>query len=518
MKLDRPFAVLAGLTAVLLLWWGATTRTPRASLIRARFSPRVAFDAPAPRPGSVPQDRAEELPPPDPVLTQSAQRRFSSPVSNGAADGGIARAPEETEPQAGSPSSLSAGGVNLPGGSAAPTAHYAYGYSPAAAPSDAIGSSPRGPSVRERPSGEGPGPAPKSAPQEHADDTASTDPGNVSPPEVVAPEERKLAGAAGNLVKATHTLKNRGDAAAMRAGTGAAAGIMRQLDRDRKVDTGIRGAIADLQSSGRPVTMESVTEAAGDVLKENGLTPEDVDMETAIARASAPPEPPIPPEVLTNTVRAIVSTPPLPPEVEAEIQKMADKPPPPRAPAPRGALSAFAQNKDVFDKALKNFGVKPEHILGILGVETTWGRNTGKYPLPATLLAISRKTDKNGRPTKAAIQAGRDLAALARLSAQGNLGGLAPGQVRGSYAGAMGIPQFLPTSWEAYSRSPDGGKRDPFNFGTAAYSVGNYLKVHGYNKDVARSIWGYNHSQEYVDKVLGLSADVKAALNTAAKP
>lgn len=518
MKLDRPFAVLAGITAVLLLWWGATSRTPRASLMRARFSPRLTSNAPEPRPVSAPQNRAAELPPPDPVLTQSAQRRFSSPVSNGAADGGIAGAAGENEPQEGSPASPSPGGVNLPGGYAAPTARYTYGYSPASTPSNETGSSPRGPSVRDNPPAESPGPAPKSAPKEHADDPASADPGSESPPEMVAPEEKKLAGAAGSLVKATRSLKDRGDAATMRAGAGAAAGIMRQLDIDNKVDSGIRGAIADLQSSGRPVTMESVTEAAGGVLRENGLTPEDVDMETAIARASAPPEPPVPPEVLTNTVRAIVSTPPLPPEVEAEIQKMADKPPPPRAPAPRGALSAFTQNKDVFDKALRNFGVKPEHILGILGVETSWGRNTGKFPLPATLLAISRKTDKNGRPTKAAIQAGRDLAALARLSAQGNLGGLTPGQIRGSYAGAMGIPQFLPTSWEAYSRAPDGGKRDPFNFGTAAYSVGNYLKVHGYNKDVARSIWGYNHSQEYVDKVLGLSADVKAGLNTAPKP
>ena len=82
----------------------------------------------------------------------------------------------------------------------------------------------------------------------------------------------------------------------------------------------------------------------------------------------------------------------------------------------------------------------------------------------------------------------------------------------------MGIPQFLPTSWEAYSRAPDGGKRDPFNFGDAAYSVGNYLRVHGYSKNVPRSIWGYNHSQEYVDKVLGLSADVKESLNANGAP
>lgn len=203
---------------------------------------------------------------------------------------------------------------------------------------------------------------------------------------------------------------------------------------------------------------------------------------------------------------------PLTPAEEVEVQRLADQPPPPRAPAPRGALDAFRRHKDVFDKALKDFGVKPEHILGILGVETGWGRNTGKFPLPATLKSISQRTGPDGRPTKQAKQAARDLAALARLSAQGNLGGLKPDQVRGSYAGAMGIPQFLPSSWEALSRSPDGGKRDPFDFGDAAYSVGNYLRAHGYSKNVAGSIWGYNHSQEYVEKVMGLSDKVKGGL------
>ena len=241
-------------------------------------------------------------------------------------------------------------------------------------------------------------------------------------------------------------------------------------------------------------------------------------METAIARASGPPPPPVAPGAYADAAKEVAAAPVLPPAMLAEIEQFAMKPPPPRAASPTGTLDAFKKNKDVFDKALKDFGVKPEDILAILKVETDLGRNTGKYPLPGTLKAISQRVGPDNRPTKAAIQAGRDLVALTRLQAEGQLGGLTVNQVYGSYAGAMGTPQFLPTSWAAYSRAPDGGPRDPFNFGTAAYSVGNYLKVHGYNKDVARSIWGYNHSQEYVDKVQGVSAAVKVNLSAAATP
>ena len=158
--------------------------------------------------------------------------------------------------------------------------------------------------------------------------------------------------------------------------------------------------------------------------------------------------------------------------------------------------------------------MRPEHILGILGVETVWGRNTGNLPLVGVLQERA-KENEGGNPTKRAVQSANDLLALARLSATERLGGRLPADIKGSYAGAMGIPQFLPTSWEAYARTPQGKTLDPFDFATAAYSVGNYLRVHGYSRDVSKSIMAYNHSQAYVDKVLGLSADVKAGLDKA---
>ncbi|MDD5304143.1 MAG: lytic murein transglycosylase [Elusimicrobia bacterium] len=484
-------AVPAAAAAFALLWWAAASRKPapdaRTLLVERRAAAPPPSEEPD-RPAPAPEAPTAELAPPEPVLTRSAQRRFSSPASQGAS-GGIAgaEAPDEA------PAPRLGGGVNMPGGYGAPTASVGRFEPAPGSPETARG----GGAVPRAPEAAGP----KAAP---ADD--------ASPSGAPAPGDTRVTGAAAGLVTAARGLKARGDAAAMRADASLEAGLMRQIAVDGKVDAGIRKAISDIQSSGRPVTMEAVNEAAEGVLKDNGLTPDDVDLPTAIARASGPPPPEVPRAAYLDAVQAIVSAPPLDPAQRVEIQKLADKPPPPRAPAPRGALDAYRQNKGVLDKALKDFGVKPEHILGILGVETSWGRNTGKYPLPATLKAISERTGPDGRPTKQARQAGRDLAALARLSAQGNLGGLSPNQVRGSYAGAMGIPQFLPSSWESLSRSPDGGKRDPFDFGDAAYSVGNYLRAHGYAKDVPGSIWGYNHSQEYVDKVLGLSASVKASL------
>jgi len=458
---------------------------------------REAYNGPA-RPDSAPEpppETARELAAPEPVLQQSAQRRFSSLAAHGAS-GGIAGTEEEAMTPTGERRHRGGGNAEMPGG---------YGTPSASAGFFGTGTQGGGPTITR-------GGTPSGA----AGKNSAAD-GGGAPGDAVAPGDKQVTGAAASLVGAARDLKSRGDAAAMKAASSAQAGIMRQLDLDKKVDAGIRAGISDLQSSGRPVTPQAIAKVAEGVMIENGLDPADSDMGSAVARAMGPPPPDIPPAAYAAAVQAIVSSPPLEPAVQAEVERLADKPPPPRSPPPRGALDAFRKHGGVFDKALDDFGVKPEHILGILGVETGWGRNTGKFPLPSTLLAISRRTNSQGRPTKQAAQASRDLAALARLAATDNLGGLTPQQVRGSYAGAMGIPQFLPTSWEAYSRAPDGGKRDPFNFGTAAYSVGNYLRAHGYSRDVPRSIWGYNHSQEYVDKVLGLSADVKAGLNAAEK-
>jgi len=76
--------------------------------------------------------------------------------------------------------------------------------------------------------------------------------------------------------------------------------------------------------------------------------------------------------------------------------------------------------------------------------------------------------------------------------------------VRGSYAGAIGIPQFLPSSTLRWSVDGDGdGRVDLNTLPDAVASVGNYLKQHGWTpeapfRDKWRAVWEYNHSEHYV--------------------
>jgi len=326
--------------------------------------------------------------------------------------------------------------------------------------------------------------------------------------EAVSSPDGRLSAAAASVLAAARDFKISGGTEA----SGLEVALLRQLDADKKVDHGLRGVIADLQRSGQPVTPEALAQAAGEVLAANGLNVQDVDVEIALARASSPPPKPIDPGLYAQAARAIVADPPNAATRVAILKRAENPPPPPRAPPPEGAIAAYQKHRAVFDRARAEYGVQPQHILGILGVETRWGRVTGDHPLRDTLLALAEQGGGDGQPTRRARQAQRDLAALTRLATQGDLGPLAPKQVRGSWAGAMGVPQFLASSWEAYSRDADGNGRDPFSFPDSVLSVANYLKDHGYNQDVSRAIYGYNHSQAYVNKVLRLSAQVEVGL------
>lgn len=497
MKFDRRWAAGAGVAALLLWWLAAASRRPP-RIERAFIVPRGAAGAVPDQPGVAPTvaSEASGLEAPAPVLRRSAERRFSNPESSGGADGGL---PGET--RAASAARLEIGGASMPGGYGAPTAGGGSSYG------GAVGGGPPGSATT---------PAGKASDGER---TAKSDvpAAGGKPRDSGAPEDKSLTGTAGNLAEAARSLKNRGDIAALRAGAGFEAGLLRGLEQDAKVDAGIRKGIADLQSSGQQATPEAVAKIAEGVLKDNGLTPADVNMDVTIARASAPPGTPATPAALSEAVKNMSSTPPLEPWMQEELNRLADKPPPPRSPPPKGAIDAFVKYKSTFEAAHREFGVRPEDDDSILGIETTWGRNQGTYPIVRTLELISQRTDSQGRRTRAAIQAENDLKALARLAAQDKLGGMRPSEIKASYAGAMSPAQCLPSSCEAYSRSPDGSKPDPFDFKHAIFFVASYLKAHNYAKSVPGSILGYNHSQEYVNKVMKLSADIKPGIEAAAK-
>jgi membrane-bound lytic murein transglycosylase B len=81
--------------------------------------------------------------------------------------------------------------------------------------------------------------------------------------------------------------------------------------------------------------------------------------------------------------------------------------------------------------------------------------------------------------------------------------------LKGSYSGAFGIPQFVPTSFMQWGADGDGdGKIDLFSEADAICSVANYLKINGWAHSKAshrRAIYNYNRSDDYGQAVLGLA-------------
>lgn len=83
--------------------------------------------------------------------------------------------------------------------------------------------------------------------------------------------------------------------------------------------------------------------------------------------------------------------------------------------------------------------------------------------------------------------------------------GMSGSTAKSSYAGAVGPMQFLPSTFRAYAYDGNGdGVKDITNVYDAIYSAARYLKACGY-PDVRQALYGYNHSDSYVNKVLGVA-------------
>jgi hypothetical protein len=89
-----------------------------------------------------------------------------------------------------------------------------------------------------------------------------------------------------------------------------------------------------------------------------------------------------------------------------------------------------------------------------------------------------------------------------------------------SSAGALGWMQFIPSSWRAYGVDANkDGRKDPYNPVDAIFAAARYLKAAGYEDDVRRAIFAYNHADWYVDSVMlrarlisGVPADLVGSL------
>jgi membrane-bound lytic murein transglycosylase B len=128
-------------------------------------------------------------------------------------------------------------------------------------------------------------------------------------------------------------------------------------------------------------------------------------------------------------------------------------------------------NGRLIERVARRYGVDPFIVLAIIGVETNYGTITGSHRVIDALVTLGFYY-----PRRADFFA-RELAEFFRLAREEDL---PLEEVQGSYAGAMGVGQFIPSSYRAYAVDFDGsGSRDLWrSLPDALASVANYLAVH----------------------------------------
>lgn len=149
-----------------------------------------------------------------------------------------------------------------------------------------------------------------------------------------------------------------------------------------------------------------------------------------------------------------------------------------------GGRAFLAQHRDRLARVEQRFGVPAEIIVSIIGVETSYGANTGSYPVIDALYTLGFAYPRSGDPAKADREARREAFfrnELGMLFALGKAEGFDVGTLTGSYAGAMGWGQFMPSSYLEFAVDGDGdGRRDLFtNADDVFASIANYFVAKG---------------------------------------
>jgi len=201
--------------------------------------------------------------------------------------------------------------------------------------------------------------------------------------------------------------------------------------------------------------------------------------------------------------------------------------------ARRNAIRFYEKHYRYFEEAYAEFGVPKSVILAIIQVETNCGSYTGRSQTFHGLARLSTARDpsnikanfemakvKNSSTTLAQVIARAKWLeqeflphSIATIKLSKRMG-IHPLELRGSAAGAIGIPQFLPGNIDRFGHDGNGDKIiDLFEPADAIPSVAKYLKHHGWSSPTAmeeheqrKVIWAYNRSDSYIDTVLKMSS------------
>lgn len=140
-------------------------------------------------------------------------------------------------------------------------------------------------------------------------------------------------------------------------------------------------------------------------------------------------------------------------------------------------IQFWQENKETLDAAQAKYGVPPEIITAIVGVETSYGRNTGSWKAIDALATLGFDYPPRAKFFRSEL---KHLFLLERDA------GIDISQVKGSYAGALGMPQFIPSSYRAYAVDGDNDGRVDLISSKAdiIHSVANYFAKHKWQADL----------------------------------
>jgi membrane-bound lytic murein transglycosylase B len=159
----------------------------------------------------------------------------------------------------------------------------------------------------------------------------------------------------------------------------------------------------------------------------------------------------------------------------------------------------LADNRDLFEQIENHYGVPANYIVAIIRIETNFKEHLGKYSVFNALYTMAM-LDKRAKRVE---MAHRELVAWVKMCRQK---GMDPFTMKGSWAGAFGIPQFMPSSYTIFAVDHDGdGKADLYDYPDAFASIANYLHHMGWKtgneRKMRRAVYCYNHEQAYVNAV-----------------
>tara|TARA_B100000676_G_C18063279_1_gene839233 strand:+ start:741 stop:1535 length:795 start_codon:yes stop_codon:yes gene_type:complete len=170
----------------------------------------------------------------------------------------------------------------------------------------------------------------------------------------------------------------------------------------------------------------------------------------------------------------------------------------------------YSENKKLISAISKKYKVDPFIVVTIAGVESNYGAHHSQFSVFNSLYSQIHDMPRRAK------WATRELAEFIKYCFNDQLD---PQEIGGSYAGAFGYGQFIPSSFTRYSVDfNENGVREPYSWEDVLGSIANYLRMNGYKAnsknyeksgDIYKAIFAYNHADNYVMAVMELTEEIR---------